>query len=261
MVKENKVVAAKKTTKKKAVKKPSTKWTGAKHQLPKVGDYFKVRWVEGKVLKINNPKDWINEVEIWDGVHYIKNKDLREQLLKSKWFYTKPDTRPKNPVPKWEYQVGTKLTLKQILFCEHYIKNDQIRGNATLCYNEAFSFDLDNKSKERKKDDKWKEIPWTSEYDKAYNLCSAQWSVLSRHLKIQEYNRKLLNELLTDRIVDSQLAKLLFDWKDEVKLWVVKEYNRLNQRVIEKKEVELKVWDYSGKSPEELKKAQEELLK
>lgn len=222
-----------------AIKKPTEslpiKWSGAEYQIPKVGDYFKVKWVEGKVIKINSPIAWMNEVELWGGIHHILNKPLRDQLLKSKGYYKKKikENKWNESTTKWGYLVWEKLTVKQKLFCEHYIKNDDLRGNATMCYNEAFSFKLDEKDRTREKNNKWEEIAWTSEYDKAYNNCSSESSRLSRNLKIQEENRRLLNEMLTNTIVDSRLAKILLGWKDADSLNAVKEYNKMKWRVID----------------------------
>lgn len=233
---KKKVVENKPTAKKKIKKvikpKLSIKWNWDKHQIPVPWDYFVAKWVEGRVVRINSPSAWINEVSINGVVFNIKNWDLRVQINKTKWFFQKKQT-----ITKGEYVVWKKLTFKQLLFCNHYIKNDALRWNATLCYNAAFDFKLSEKNRTRDLDKKKKEIAWTSEYDRAYNSCSVQASVLLRNLKIQEENTKLWNELLTDNIVDSRIAKILISWKDWDSINAIKEYNKMNWRIIDRSQV------------------------
>jgi len=139
-------------------------------------------------------------------------------------------------VPKWGFIVWTKLTIKQQLFCKHYIVNEVLRWNGTMCYNQAFSFKLEEKSRIRDLDKKGKEVPWSSDYDKAYNMCSSNASHLLKDYKIQERCTKLLNEMLIDTIVDSKLAKIILNWDHSDSLNWIKEYNKLKNRITDKVE-------------------------
>jgi len=135
-----------------------------------------------------------------------------------------------------------KLTPKQKLFCFHYVKNDELRFNWTLAYDEAYEIWLSEKSIVRAKDIMWDEIPWSSEYDKAYNLCSVNASKLLRLTKIQNENEKLLNQMLNNKKVDSRLAEILFTWKHSDSLNAIEKYNKLKSRITDK--IELK-WTFS----------------
>ncbi len=232
------------TTKKKVIKKKpvvkktttvkssvSTKWNWDKHQIPNPGDYFVTKGVEWRVVRINHPTGWINEISINWAIFHITNGELRTQINKTKWYFQK-----KQSITKWWYVVWSKLTVKQKIFCSHYIKNDELRWNATLSYNEAFGFKLSEKNRTRDLDKDLKEIWWTSEYDKAYNNCASQASVLLRSLKIQEENRKLLNEMLSHYIVDSKLSKIILNWDNWDSLGGIKEYNRIKWRIVDKTE-------------------------
>lgn len=141
--------------------------------------------------------------------------------------------------------IWEKLTEKQKLFCFHYICNDVLRWNATLAYNEAYSKDLYNKDQTRKIDEEWKEIYWTSEYDKCYNVCSVNWNKLLRNTKIQKENEKLLNNLLNDKKVNSRLAEIIFNWKDTDSLNAIKIYNDLNARIEKAKQKAIDSWEIS----------------
>jgi hypothetical protein len=123
------------------------------------------------------------------------------------------------------------------LFCQLYVKNEELFGNATLCYAEAYNYKLETLSHEESRDDEGHLIE-SSEYDKAYRVCSVQGSVLLRNLKVQERITKLLNEMLKDDIVDAQLAKVILqNDKLEPKVSAIREYNKIRQRITEKVDV------------------------
>ena len=120
------------------------------------------------------------------------------------------------------------------LFCQLYVKNEELFGNGTLCYAEAYNYKLDSLSHEESRDDEDNLIE-ASEYDKAYRVCSVQGSVLLRNLRVQDRITKLLNEMLKDDIVDAQLAKVILqDRKLEAKIAAIREYNKIRQRITEK---------------------------
>ena len=132
------------------------------------------------------------------------------------------------------------VSIKQELFCQNYVKNDELRWNWTLSYNEAYKIWLHQKSRVRDIDEETKkEIPGTSEYDKSYNRCSIRESQILRLFKIQDRNKELLREMLNHDAVDSVLAKHLHGSNERISLDALKEYNKMHQRIIEKKEIEI----------------------
>lgn len=120
------------------------------------------------------------------------------------------------------------------LFCQLYIKNEALFGNATLCYAEAYNYKLDTLSHKETRDDEDNLIE-ASEYDRAYNVCSVQGHALLRMPKLQDRINRLLNEMLKDDIVDAQLAKVILqDRKLDSKVAAIREYNKIRQRITEK---------------------------
>jgi hypothetical protein len=59
------------------------------------------------------------------------------------------------------------------LFCQLYVKNEELFGNGTLCYAEAYNYKLETLSHEETRDEGGQLIE-DSEYDKAYNVCSVR---------------------------------------------------------------------------------------
>lgn len=131
-----------------------------------------------------------------------------------------------------------KLTPKQELFCRYYTQNSVLFGNATLSYAEAYGYDLEVLDRTYLKDNKGKDIKGTSEYDKACNLCAVDGSRLLRNAKINEFMRVCLNELLSDLVVDSELAKVIVQNDEmDVKISGIREYNKLKKRVTDKMDI------------------------
>ncbi|HEY1757943.1 MAG TPA: hypothetical protein VGG72_21415 [Bryobacteraceae bacterium] len=119
-------------------------------------------------------------------------------------------------------------------FCQLYVKNEELFGNATLCYAEAYHYKLESLSHKETRDDDGNLIE-ASEYDRAYNVCSVQGHALLRTPKLQDRIYRLLNEMLKDDIVDAQLAKVILqDDKLEPKIAAIREYNKIRQRITEK---------------------------
>lgn len=173
-----------------------------------------------------------------------------------------------------ENKIGETLTLKQQLFCKYFTQDHELFGNATLSYAEAYEYKLETLDKKPRREDgskddtegdyeensmidgefedmpapkkrrKSKIIPGSSDYDMAYNVCSVGASRLLRNDKVASYCEKLLNEVLKDSKVDSEMAKLILQNRDlTTKLNAIKEYNKLKQRIVEKREDKV---DYSG---------------
>src|ERR1700679_2468576 len=135
--------------------------------------------------------------------------------------------------------MAKELPLKpqQELFCQLYVKNEELLGNATLSYAEAYNYKLETLSRESITDDKGKKIE-DSEYDKAKNVCAVEGHRLLRMPKLQERITVLLNEMLKDEIVDAQLAKVFLQNKRlDPKISAIREYNKIRQRITEKVDV------------------------
>jgi hypothetical protein len=137
-----------------------------------------------------------------------------------------------------------QLKAKRELFCRYYTQNQELFGNATLSYAEAFDYDLDALSRKAVYAEVIdEETGETSEgaliddspYDKAYHVCSVLSSRLLRNVEIQARITVLLNELLKDEVVDSQLAKLVMQNGDNTnKIAAIREFNKLRGRIIDR---------------------------
>ena len=89
----------------------------------------------------------------------VPKKKIKKKPIVKKVVKKVVKKKKKKPGNKAHYIVGTKLTMKQTLFCKHYIQNDMLRGNGTMCYNEAFNFKLLEKDRTRLLDVEFKEVP------------------------------------------------------------------------------------------------------
>jgi len=134
--------------------------------------------------------------------------------------------------------VEEELNIKRELFCRYYTQNDDTFGNATLSYGEAFGYKLDELPQDDEVRDSEGRIIEASSYDKAYKVCSVMGHRLLRIASIQRRNVVLLNELLTDATVDSELAKVIKqNHKLDPKVAAIKEFNKLRGRIIDKSKV------------------------
>ena len=121
------------------------------------------------------------------------------------------------------------LNPRQELFCQYYVSNGETFANATLSYGEAYDFKLEELSKFAAKDEN------ESEYDRVCNTCAANGNRLLRNAKVRARVTVLLNALLKDEIVDSELAKLIQQDTDfPTKVRSIAEYNKLRGRIIDK---------------------------
>lgn len=150
----------------------------------------------------------------------------------------------KTPTKKPKKAAGAKkekgLTVQQELFCHFYTINDDLRGNATHAYAEAFGYKLDDMSDD---DQVWEEydsetgrghgkIIEKSTRAKAINACAVQASYLLRNHKIQKRKEEMLNTLLRDDYVDSRLAKWIQDDREPAtSIAGIREYNKLKKRI------------------------------
>lgn len=136
------------------------------------------------------------------------------------------------------------LNPKHELFCRFYVQNQALFGNATLSYAEAYDYKLDELSKEavysEPDENGRREKLEPSDYDKAYHVCAVEGSRLLKMPDIQQLITELLNEMLKDDVVDSQLAKVILQDDDrKEKIAAIREYNKLRGRIIDKTKLEV----------------------
>lgn len=138
--------------------------------------------------------------------------------------------------PKWE------------AFCRCYTQNQALFGNATHSYAEAYGYKLDTLPRD---DAVYEEIVdedtgekhkgkmiKASSYTLAENVCAVEGGRLLRTPQIQARITKLLNELMTDEYVDSQLVKVVTQDEDRgPKVQAIKLYAELKQRIVKKSEL------------------------
>jgi hypothetical protein len=134
------------------------------------------------------------------------------------------------------------LNPQRELFCRYYTQNEDLFGNATHCYAEAYDYKLDTLSQEDEYDlpkgDPERKLIQRSEYDRAVHVCAVEASRLLRSPEIQLRITALLNEILRDEVVDSQLAKLIMqDAEPAAKIAAIREYNKVRQRITEKHDI------------------------
>lgn len=140
-----------------------------------------------------------------------------------------------------QLQQDEVLKAKRELFCQYYTSNSETFGNATHSYAEAYEYKLDELSHEPTRVNvgntkRTKKGP--SEYDKAYNVCGVEGNRLLKSPKIQARIRELLNALLKDDVVDSELSKLILQDDDKpTKRQAISEYNKLRGRIIDKTKI------------------------
>lgn len=156
-----------------------------------------------------------------------------------------------------EETVEDILSPKQEAFCRYYTQNYELFGNATLSYALAYGYDLesypdddgiwllesgeevDEKTYNDLTNEKTKgaELVKVSTRKRYYDLCSSYGSRLRRNDKIQAKCRELLNEFMNDQVIDARLTEIIINGKDEHSINAIKEYNKLKQRIVEKKDI------------------------
>lgn len=146
------------------------------------------------------------------------------------------------------------LLPKQELFCQLYTRGNKKQfGNATQCYIDAYGIDIYTVT------DKWSQD--VVQNRKNYDMSRAGWyeNLTKPHIKARI--REILNDVFTDEAVDNETAKIIAQDHDlSAKLWGIKEFNRLKNRVIEKPPVTF-TYDLTGKSMKEIEELRKELLK
>ena len=107
-----------------------------------------------------------------------------------------------------------KLTLKQELFCQYFVFDEETRGNGTLSYQKAY------------------EIPKVGRWAMT---CSQSANVNLKRVKVAARLNEILKLYLDDNLVDNELAYVVAQKGDLLaKVQGIKEYNRLKRRVEDK---------------------------
>lgn len=152
----------------------------------------------------------------------------------------------------------SELNIQQELFCQYYVKNKELRGNATLSYALAYGHELESLSdddgivefvdgttmtqhdlkelefKGEITNQKYRIIQESSQ-KRAYDVCSVNGSRLLRNAKVNDRIKELYRELLTNDNVDSVLSEIIQKgYKDSDRVAAIKEYNALQARIIKK---------------------------
>lgn len=152
------------------------------------------------------------------------------------------------------------LTPQQERFCINFTQNDSHRGNATLSYADAFDFDLDSQATDdaqyvnangetyaewELKDEpldsnknllKCKKVQ-DSSYKRMYDNVSTYASKLKKRMYIQNRCRQLLNEFMTDIVIDTRLMNIILHGNDGDSMRAIAEYNKLKQRIVDRKDI------------------------
>ncbi len=132
----------------------------------------------------------------------------------------------------------SKLKPSEEIFCRLYTQNSQLRSNGTMCYAKAFGYDLDKLSTKKPLLSRDPIEYGESDYEKSHLVCRVMAHKLLTKTNIQKRMVVLLNELLTDEFVDSELAKVVAqDHELPSKMAGIREFNKLKQRIIERADI------------------------
>lgn len=139
-------------------------------------------------------------------------------------------------------ELESELNLKRELFCQCITRRGELFGNGTLSYAEAYGYKLEELSRDDAKYEyqgkgkhRKKVKVEASSYDRAYNVCAVEAARLLRNPKILARITELLNELLSNDIVDAEMAKLIVQDDDKpTKRAAISDYNKLRGRIIDK---------------------------
>lgn len=151
---------------------------------------------------------------------------------------TKTPTKKPKKATKTPKEKG--LTVQQELFCHFYTINDDLRGNATHAYAEAYNFNLEDLPDDDAIYEEFDEhtgkgvgkILEPSTRTKAISVCAANSSKLLRNPKIQDRKIEMLNSLLRDDYVDSKMAHWIqSDREPATSIAAIREYNKLKKRI------------------------------
>jgi len=145
-------------------------------------------------------------------------------------------TKPKKKLKTltWEELRAQNLTLQQELFCQYYVKNADTRGNGSRSYNLAYNKKLEEQPKDDAVYDEDGKLIETSSYFKCENVCKAEASLLLSKPNVNKRVTELLNEILTDEMVDAELAKVITqDEERSPKVRAMELYAKIKGRVVD----------------------------
>lgn len=137
-------------------------------------------------------------------------------------------------IHEWNPEKG--LSPYEELFCRYFVLNDETRNNAMWAYSMAYGYKLEDQTREDAVYDTdelgHKKCVVPSTYDRVANTCSSAASRLLRDEHIGRRCRELLNTILSDDVVDAQLAKVILqDVEYPSKVAGIREYNKLRARI------------------------------
>lgn len=114
---------------------------------------------------------------------------------------------------------GHKLTPQQEMFCQLYASDREFFGNGVQSYCEAYGLDKNDK--------------------KSYSTArSGAWENLTKPYILERINEIFEAHGLNDEFVDKQLERLIIQDADfSTKMKAIAEYNKLRQRITEKKDI------------------------
>lgn len=118
-----------------------------------------------------------------------------------------------------EKEISIKLNPKQELFCKLYATETEFFGNGVQSYIEAYEPDQTKPN-------------WYK------SACSSASRMLSNVKLVTRINEILEQTGLNDTFIDKQLSFLITQHADFTnKLGAIKEYNKLKQRIVDKKDI------------------------
>ncbi len=155
-----------------------------------------------------------------------------------------------NMIPK----NNTPIVIKpeQEAFLRYYIQNAATRSNIYRSYALAIGEDLDKLKKEREKVPKiyngkpvirdgeivMIDSKETSPYEKRRSVCAALGNRWLTYPKVNARRMQITSELLKDSVVDNEMMKIIIQDNDlNAKNTAMREYNKLAQRIVERKDV------------------------
>lgn len=150
------------------------------------------------------------------------------------------------------------MTDRNKVFIKYYTKQGDTFLNATLSYAEAYDYKLDELSQIREKDSNGNEIPRSSEYEKAYQVCSANGHRLLLNDEIGKAKDEALIEMFNnDNVFDAKIAEITERGKYTDAIQAIKHRNELKQRVTKKLDITTNGRPLAGLTDEELAKMAE----
>lgn len=160
-----------------------------------------------------------------------------------------------------EAVIGDKLTQKQELFCKYYTQNEDLFGNGTLSYAEAYGIDLEHMGINPVYAEDGKTLLSESEFKRYEHNCASAASRLLRNVKISKRITQLLNEMMCDEVVDAQLFKIIQSAaKPSDRVAAIKEYNSLKQRITKKLDLTTKGESLNTEDKTKINKALESII-